>query len=326
MQRIARRHGFTLIELLVVIAIIAILIGLLVPAVQKVREAAARTQCENNLHQMCLGLHNYASARGYLPAAYTASGLNPGWGWGAALLPYVEQDPLYKSAGVATLPFSTGAAAAPNAFTQTRLPIFRCPSDNGPDLNPARLNFATANYRAVMGAWSNPAFYANGRPDPRFTYPSYSYGFFYTNMDVRGAMFQNSKVRITAITDGTSNTLAVGECILTTVPPGGATTWNGTPWPGKFGAIWAGMTGIHVSLTTGGTNSIWISDNMWWMDENSATINGPAPQAFSSWHTGGAFFGFCDGSVRFFRDGLDPLVAMALAGRDDGVVVANVPD
>jgi prepilin-type N-terminal cleavage/methylation domain-containing protein len=312
-----KRSGFTLIELLVVIAIIAILIGLLVPAVQKVREAAARTQCQNNLHQVCLGLHNYAGVKGHFPAAYTATGTLPGWGWGAALLPYVEQEGLYRTLGVETIPFATGIAAVPNANTQLKLSIYRCPSDIGPDLNPARLNFATANYRAVMGAWT----ICPGPCDPRWTWKEYTYGFFTTNQDLRGVMFQNSKIKPIAITDGTSNTIVIGECILTTIPPDGATTWQGKPWPPKWGAIWAGMTGIHVSLSTGAQNSIYISDNMWWMDESSATINGPAPQAFSSHHPGGVMFGFGDGSVRFFHNGFSPQVAMSLAGRNDDFVV-----
>jgi prepilin-type N-terminal cleavage/methylation domain-containing protein len=278
-------RGFTLIELLVVIAIIAVLIGLLLPAVQKVREAANRTKCQNNLKQICLGLHDYTNVKGYFPSAYTSQGQSPGWGWGAELLPFVEQDPLYRAAGVATTSFGGGppppVTASPTPQTQTALKVYRCPSDIGPTLNPDRLDFAMSNYRAVAGPTTFTLFYAN--------------------LDMGGVMFQNSKVRFTEITDGTSNTLAVGECKY-------------DQRSGKLAAIWAGMTGLV-------DNGIRISDVMWWVDAATAKVNGTAPQAFSSNHLGGAYFGFCDGSIRFFRDTTDPNIMHWLAGRADGHVV-----
>src|SRR5262245_17263177 len=283
MKRLSVRSAFTLIELLVVIAIIAILIALLVPAVQRVREAAAKVQCENNLKQLALGLHNHAATFQYFPPAYKAPGFNPGWGWGMIMGPYIEQDPLYKKLGVDTKLFGGGAnPAMPTPDTQLPLALFRCPSDPAPEQNPERLFHGLSNYRAVAGP---------------ITYP-----FFFVNQDMGGVMFQISKIRSVPITDGTSNTLAIGECIF-------------DQKTGKRAALWAGMTGLR-------NGSIWISDVMWWVDQATATINGTAPQAFSSRHLGnGAFFAFCDGSVRFFREGGNVDNIRWLAGRDDGVVV-----
>lgn len=282
-----RRSAFTLIELLVVMAIIAILIALLVPAVQKVREAASRTQCQNNMKQLALGIHNYYGVMKVFPSAYRAPNFNGGWAWNAAILPYVEQTPLYDSAGVnfdtATTFTPSGVFGVANQWTQTQLPLFRCPSDYGPPLNPFRGDFATSNFRVAWG--SNPT----------------SANFYSVGLDRGGVMYQNSRIKFEQITDGSSNTLMIGECKL-------------DPINAKWACIWAGMRGVK-----GG--SIYISDVMWALDPKTAVINGTAPQAFGSHHSpSGAFFIFADGTVRFVLANADPNVVMWLATRNDGNV------
>src|SRR3954454_11853403 len=156
----ARRRGFTLIELLVVIAIMAILMALLVPAIQNVREAAARTQCTNNLKQLALGCHSYESTHKRLPTLYSASTND---GWIVQILPYIEQGPLYDryTPGNWTLP-------ANRNIVNARIPILECPS-NGQQravtLNGAAFGeIALTDYFAITGANANAYAHAYGMP------------------------------------------------------------------------------------------------------------------------------------------------------------------
>jgi len=176
------RPGFTLIELLVVIAIIAILIGLLLPAVQKVRAAAARTQCINNLKQMGLAMHSYNDTFGSLPTGWltsTASQPSPGWSWEALILPYIEQDALYKALNP-VIGTAIPAATAGTAI-MTPVKVYRCPADGGQPTNSVFGGYVTTNYVC--------------------------------NREVLGPNASNvpANMAIQAISDGSSNTILVGE-------------------------------------------------------------------------------------------------------------------
>jgi len=196
-----RKRAFTLIELLVVIAIIAILIGLLLPAVQKVREAAARTQCINNLKQMGLGLHNYHDAIGVLPQGQVPWA-NPGvttppyegaWSWQAQILPYMEQDNVYRQAKAyqnsGSWPFYYSWN---NPMAAIKMKLFTCPADSRgpvswPGASSGLPDQALTGYLGVSGTVSAAAGQGNG------------------------VLFSGSKVTLVAISDGTSNTVVVGE-------------------------------------------------------------------------------------------------------------------
>ena len=296
------RRGFTLIELLVVIAIIAVLIGLLLPAVQKVRESAARMQCTNNLKQIGLGIHNYESAQSKLPPGFISrttsvngDGLGTGWGWAAHILPHIEQDNLFRQIDLT----QDILATTHNQVRVKKLTLFRCPSDPVPNGDTFQVvndsgplsTVAFANYVAMGGTVE-----VTGFPD--------------TNT---GPFLRNSTFRITDITDGTSSTIFVTERGSKKSP---MTTWVGA----VTGSI---NPPLNAGLDDEGPPTFILTQTG--EVEEGRTPNNPLDHVedANSFHGGGVNALFGDGSVRFIRNSITPATWVGLGTRNGGEVLGD---
>jgi prepilin-type N-terminal cleavage/methylation domain-containing protein/prepilin-type processing-associated H-X9-DG protein len=314
-----QRGGFTLVELLVVIAIIGILVGLLLPAVQKVRESANRVRCGNNMHQLAIGVLHFHDANGTFPpdTHYTYDPTAPNWSWLVFVMPFVEQRDLYIATGVTAKPPSNINQSLPVIARQVK--NFLCPSDPDawgapqshasnydmvdPVLGP--LTYGVTSYRGNIGSnWgggapSSPQWWGTDpqwcNPDPNNTDPTTTYdGCLYGN----GVLFETvNPIRIANVTDGTSFTILLGE----------------------------GLTG---------------KDNMnaWCHMDNAIATCAYPPNAkradgqdyppgdwfnrfaFTSAHPKGVQFAMVDGSVRFIKDTVALDLFRALGTRAQGEV------
>ncbi len=341
------RKGFTLIELLVVIAIIAILIGLLLPAVQKVREAAARSKCTNNLKQIGIALHSYHDTFGYQAPGTTQDQVpwGPGasnWGasWMVYILPQIEQNALYSQL---TIGGGTGYGNTANGaiYTNVKIPGYRCPSSPLPDLTtsgvPGSGQLMLPHYVAIAGAVNGliPTTIYN---ETRYRNPGSSAGCCSGGiLGGGGAMPSNQKLSFASTTDGLSNTLYISEQadFLFTLN-GAKQAWNAA---GPHGwTIGWGSTFQVTSTTNGGDNRAFntttvryaINQKRGWPDApgNCGTTgvcdNTSHNAPLNSAHTGGVVGLLGDGSVRFLKDSLPLQVLGQLATRDDGVAGPNV--
>jgi prepilin-type N-terminal cleavage/methylation domain-containing protein len=329
-----RRSAFTLIELLVVIAIIAILIGLLLPAVQKVREAAARTKCQNNIKQLALAVHGYHDSNGWLPPLRVT---NNTVSWFVLTMPFLEQDNLRKLWSP-TDAYSSGVNAAGR---QTAVPTFFCPSRRSasdptvsevvqvvPADSTPPPNFSGSSTDTRFGPANNPAGalgdYA-GCVGNVFGYPAAPTSVDWASVRANGMLIQGSFSTVNGqpqfrgltalkdVTDGLSNTFMVGEKHIPQGMFGRLKVGDGSIYNGVWTTYSGRVAGPEDPLATGPTDV-------------TASTGGDAFYArrFGSWHPGVCQFGFGDGSVKAIRTSIDGANLRRLAIRNDGEVIANL--
>ena len=339
-KRFAQR-GFTLIELLVVIAIIAILIGLLLPAVQKIREAANRMSCSNNLKQLALACHNYQDTNGALPPAVQMrnstvsriwvnfSGANPpanrniGPNWIVLILPFFEQDNLYRQYSTSITNYPTTGDFAWRGMRSTIIKTLKCPSESAPPTpyTGAGGGWARGNYACNAGGIHGPNVGWTSTENGASPRNDWAWAGLPTTLTGGGVMCINFGSHIATILDGTSNTVLLGEVRsgshLSPLDPRG---------------VWAmGMPGAsvltgHFSWDCTVPNT--TEDNA---DDGEGAINDPRG-GMGAWpgcpfqqaqarsrHSGGVNVALADGSVRFVRNTISQANWWYMNASDDGV-------
>jgi prepilin-type N-terminal cleavage/methylation domain-containing protein len=336
-----RRRAFTLVELLVVIAIIAILIALLLPAVQKVRESAQRAQCQNNLKQIGVALHNHHDAKKTLPPGGMQTAVNgtPCYtNWAIEILPYIEQKALYAQYN--QLQFNTSPGN--NLVGQHRVPTYECPSDvivglmedpaSGPGSGQPWMH---GSYRANSGRsndvpafrgnppwrgfWDTyePYFWPNGRLNPAYRGPLHGTAVGYNGIPNQtyvepqtgqSIMQMGGPEKFAAIIDGLSNSFLVGEYTESKANTSDGRGENrGTFWAYTYASYNQSSFSLLPQTFTTDFNACYAAD------AGTPYTDQPCKRAWGSNHIGGLNFVLCDGSVRFFAYGTDINVLAAMA-------------
>jgi len=317
--------GFTLIELLVVIAIIAVLVGLLLPAVQKTREAAARAKCQNNLHQIGLALHNYESAKQRMPVGQEGS-IDVG-NWRVDIFPNMELGTVHGQLPDTTINGRRKKSVNPGAaLSNLVMPSWKCPSSSLPDLQPGywvtwwtNHNHMVPSYQGIMGAFPDQAIPARTKSSAS------NYGGWWTN---NGMLVWNQTTKFADVKDGLSNTVMIGEQ-STNVPncsygnntgdtrngyytPFGGMTNNSAQGVDSCGASGCGdMWGLSLTAVANPINFTNCSQPGTGFSWGGNTI-------LNSNHTGGINVCRGDGSVAFVSNDLDTTIFFRLCVKDDG--------